>query len=223
MSEKSKEPEPIDWPERARKLLNANLVNLGKKVLQGETLTAAEVKLLQSVESKPERAEPTETEAPAFAQNQSQLAAILGVSRQLVSYHAKQDSSPGSRADGRYNVAEWRKYFAAFGRIRISPGQSSGRPSIKLDFGDAVSGAINAMGRNLPHCLNRALEISGVGASKAATQRTAFVLFLLLASTVDDVAVGWGFPSYFEPDEDGNASYPAEIVAAAKHQPEISL
>jgi hypothetical protein len=58
---------------------------------------------------------PARTAAPAgFVTTKSDLAKALQLSRQLVGWHCKRKGNPGSRLDGRYSVAEWRKYFEQF-------------------------------------------------------------------------------------------------------------
>ncbi|HEY5914245.1 MAG TPA: hypothetical protein VJA21_26960 [Verrucomicrobiae bacterium] len=115
--------------------------------------------------------------APSFASNQSDLARILGVSRQLVAYHCKQPGSPGRRPDGRYPVADWRDYFAAFGRLSARGGID---PESYKDRFLVLSLAF--LGEHLPACVDSALaplKLSGPKLDRAAVR-----LWTALAQTV---------------------------------------
>ncbi|MFM7102677.1 MAG: hypothetical protein ACKO3N_16085 [Verrucomicrobiota bacterium] len=54
---------------------------------------------------------------PTFARNQVELAKLLGVNRRTISRYLRVEGNPGSRADGRYPVVEWRKFLADVGAI----------------------------------------------------------------------------------------------------------
>src|SRR5664280_1207297 len=109
---------PTDAQQRAGLILGANVHNLAKKVAEGKTLTAGEVAILQKAESPQTEQRPDHEQSPGFAHNQSDLAKILGVSRQLICHHCKRPAAPGRTEDGRYPVAAWREYLTVFGRIR---------------------------------------------------------------------------------------------------------
>jgi transcriptional regulator with XRE-family HTH domain len=97
----------MDWREKASKLLEGNLTNLGRKVLAGEPLTAAEVNILRDAAAE-------KGDGPAqrtFAKNQTELAEMLGVSRKTIQRYAKRDDAPAARSDGRLSVREWREYL----------------------------------------------------------------------------------------------------------------
>lgn len=88
----------------AEKVLKDNLRNLRRKVKEGRTLSAGEVNLLRAVQTG------GKAEAQAFAANQVELAALLGVNRKTIQRALKRDGHPGTRADGRYDVNAWREF-----------------------------------------------------------------------------------------------------------------
>jgi hypothetical protein len=100
-----------DWQEKAKKLLKANLTNLAKKVISGETLTAAEVNILKE-EAGGDASTPESAPAPEFAKNQSRLADILGVSRKTITRYSKRQDAPSPRPNGSLSVAEWRAFLS---------------------------------------------------------------------------------------------------------------
>ena len=98
-------------PDQADIILRANYRNLVKKVGAGRTLSGGEVNLLQAIQNG------GRPEAKAFAKNQPDLAAQLGVSRKTVQRAVKLDGRPVSRPDGRYDIAAWRSFLQANGSL----------------------------------------------------------------------------------------------------------
>lgn len=99
--------------DKARKLLDGNFVNIGKKVIAGNTLSAGEVKLLEQIAHRPAASIGGEKPGePAFAKNKSQLADILGISRKTVQRYSTRDDAPKPRPNGSLCVAEWRAFLA---------------------------------------------------------------------------------------------------------------
>lgn len=202
-------------------LLERNFLNLARKVSDGDTLTAAEIKFLEDQEKgKTEGVSLDDSlTCPNFAQNQSQLAEYLGVSRQLVSWHLRKAGSPGRRPDGRYSVAAWRDHFAAHGRVDVQRRRSTKTVS-KLNFGDGVYTALESIGERLPHLLRESLSAAGVKASDQKTNLASVMLFSLCAKVAESVATRWGFDPFFDDD----TAWPEAIVEAAKScQPKTRL
>ena len=95
-------------PEAAARVLSANWKNLVKKVSSGRTLTATELALL--------RARAAENhESVAFAQDVSDLARILGVTRQTIHAWLKRKGAPKENADGTHDLVAWRQFIEANG------------------------------------------------------------------------------------------------------------
>ena len=69
---------------------------------------------------------PNRTADPALARNQSELARLLNVNRQLISWHAFKPEAPRRRADGRLDVKAWRLYLDTHAR----PGGASETPAL---------------------------------------------------------------------------------------------
>ena len=213
MDQKFDQKPTADAKTKAAKLLEANFTNLARKVLAEKTLSVGEIKFLQAVqEETTEDVSPNENlSSPTFAKNQSELAEILGVSRQLVGWHVKRPNSPARRADGRYCVADWREYFAVYGRGAVRT-QGRTRTVSKLHFGDGVYAALESIGERLPMTLTESLKQAGVKVSADKINLTSVFLFLVCAKIAEGVATRWGFEPFFNSDP----CYPEAIVKAAK-------
>ena len=98
-------PQSALTAEKAAALLKADLKNLDRKVKAGKPLSSSERNLLQSTLGGGKPSEKT------YADNQSELADILGVGRKTIQRHAKKEGSPGTAPDGRYNVQSWRTWL----------------------------------------------------------------------------------------------------------------
>jgi len=208
---------PTDAQQKAGLILGVNVVNIAKKVAEGKILTANEIAILQKAAS-PQPGQPTITEqCPAFAHNQSDLARILGVNRQLICHHAKRPASPGHTDDGRYSVAAWREYLAAFSRVTLGRPHSH-RPQLKLDFADGAEAALEHIGERLPGLVVAALSQAGIKAKSARVEAFTLALFVQFAPIVDRMVTQWGFPSVFEVCTDGESNWPDAIQQlATKH------
>jgi len=103
-------PEQLD-PITARKVLDADVSNLLRRVKSGSPLTRAQRAL---IEQHTIGGTTTPTTA-LFARNQKNLAEILGLSRQVVNYLARQADAPRPRKDGRLVIAEWQNYIQTRG------------------------------------------------------------------------------------------------------------
>lgn len=90
-------------PAQAKTLLDANVVNLAKKVANGETLSPRELALVESAAG-------VGATDKTYAKNQSELAEILGVNRKTIQRWLKIDGNPGCKADGRCDISAWRSF-----------------------------------------------------------------------------------------------------------------
>lgn len=97
-------PEGLD-PTVAKRMLKANLLNLGRKIQAGKTLNAQEVALLQASASGE-----SVTQATGWAMNQVELAEALKVNRRTIARWLKVPGNPGAQSDGRMNVPAWREW-----------------------------------------------------------------------------------------------------------------
>lgn len=96
--------------DQAKKILEANLINLAQKVREGKTLAAQELAQLQGVAGDAAGAVPDAPPAKAWAKNQVELAGVLGVDRKTIQRWRKVKGNPGAEADGRYNVVAWKEF-----------------------------------------------------------------------------------------------------------------
>lgn len=102
--------------EHAKKVVEANLVNLAKKAAAGKTLTAQELSLVTSII---EEGDPLRT--PPFVDNQVALAKVLGVERKTIQRWLKDPDCPPTAANGKYNVLAWREWVRKTGRKTGEP------------------------------------------------------------------------------------------------------
>jgi DNA-binding transcriptional MerR regulator len=107
-------------PQQAKTLLDANSVNLAKKVQAGQPLSPKDIAILETI-ARADGSAPGESEAEApkmvtveFAKNQTELAELLGVSRKTIQRYGKRKDAPTPRSNGRLCVAEWRAYLATY-------------------------------------------------------------------------------------------------------------
>ena len=95
--------EPVS-PDIAKKLLSRDFANLVGRVQKGGKLTRGERAMLQTMATGTGAAPPTAT-------NLADLAAILGVSRQLLNAWKKRKDAPKAAANGTHDVAAWREFM----------------------------------------------------------------------------------------------------------------
>jgi hypothetical protein len=101
-------------PQLAKMTLEANALNLVQKVKEKKQLTASEIATLEAIaaggsaESKPA--------GKTFADNQVELAAILGVERRTIQRWLKEPNCPPTESNGKYNVVVWREWARINGR-----------------------------------------------------------------------------------------------------------
>ena len=146
--------------------------------------------------------------SPAFALNQSELATVLGVSRQLISHHAKRPGSPQRALDGRCNVQAWREYLAAFGRKQIS---ADAGERVEKDATKQLA-VFFTCSDALPRAVRRAVAIYEIDIAPAKIDRLVFYAWLALAVEFDSYLQFTGHDSWLAEED---AEYPREIVAVA--------
>lgn len=195
-------------PEQARKVLSADLANLIKKVASGKTLTNAERQLVEHAAQTGGGSAPP-VSGMAYVSTKSDLADALGMSRQRLHPWTRRDDAPGRLPDGRYSVAEWAKYFRDRG---VPVGQAKGQGNYThLTFGDGCYRAADVIAPAI---------VAGIADAKikltpGQRDKLAMLIWLRAASQIDEAAMRFGSPSYFEPGDDGQVYYPPCIVEVA--------
>ena len=90
-------------PEAAARILEANWKNVVKRVSTGKTLNATELALLKT------RAAGNQ-QTLTHAKDTTELASILGVTRQTLHAWRKRKSAPKENEDGTHDVIAWRQF-----------------------------------------------------------------------------------------------------------------
>lgn len=98
-------------PSQAKALLQRNALNLATKVQGNKPLSPKELAMLEQIADGGDGAA-----SKTFAENQVELAGILGVNRKTIQRWIKHEDSPETRSDGRYEVAAWRAFQRQHGR-----------------------------------------------------------------------------------------------------------
>ena len=93
-------------PDLARKLLHKDFANLVQRIQRGGKLSRTERSLLQNMAGGA-----NEGSGPAFARNTSELADVLGVTRQSLNKWRKMKDAPVSATNGLHNVADWHEFM----------------------------------------------------------------------------------------------------------------
>lgn len=95
-------------PEMAERVLDANWKNVIRRVSAGKTLNATELALLKS------RAAGSR-DTVVVAKDITDLATILGVTRQTLHAWRRRKGAPKDHADGTHDVVAWRQFIDANG------------------------------------------------------------------------------------------------------------
>jgi hypothetical protein len=190
-------------------ILEADIANLKRKVEAGHVLSKSERDALER--SAPDQ----EICSTLFAKNQSELARVLGVSRQTIWYHVRQPSAPKPRLDGRHEVAAWRRYLIDNGRILAeTPEPPQPRPGL---FRAAATGAEIAffeLSETLPGFLKAAFEDTGLTPTQLQISNIAVKLWILQLARMECLCKAMGWEPIFDPDEP-EADYPNAIRECA--------
>jgi len=95
-------------PEMAERVLEANWKNVIRRVSTGKTLNATELALLKTRAA-------SNQDTVSTAKDVTDLAVILGVTRQTVHTWLKRKGAPKAQADGSHVVAAWRQFIEVNG------------------------------------------------------------------------------------------------------------
>jgi hypothetical protein len=117
-----------------------------------------------------------------FSPNQRQLSKALGVSRQLVAYHTKQEGSPKACDDGRHDVSAWRVYLSEIGRKGIKPDRDlplAGFNMIRIVAERAAEHLFHALTAKLPEIVT---ELAGAKLSQKEREEFTTSLWYELAT-----------------------------------------
>ena len=208
-------------PVTAGRVLDADLANLLKRVQAGQPLTGQQRALIEARAKGRAARAAAPPEQHRFVRNQSQLADVLGITRQLIQYHAKKANAPRPSKDGRYDVGAWRDYLTPAGKLPTLLALSQGtaatprRPGPRLDYSDGIEGLLLGAGERLPRIVAVALLDAGIKSTPKQRDRMTVTMFLMLATQADSACRLWGFPSLWEPDETGEGPYPEAIREVA--------
>lgn len=92
-------------PEVAERILAKDYTNIVKKVTEGKPLSKAERDLIRA------KAESVANDSITVAKDISELATVLGVSRQTIYAWRKLEGAPEPAANGSHSVIEWRQFI----------------------------------------------------------------------------------------------------------------
>lgn len=98
------EPQSIT-PEVAERILAKDYANIVKKVSEGKPLTKVERELIRA------KAESITEDSVTVAKDLTELASVLGVSRQSLYTWRKLEGAPGPAANGSHSVIAWRMFM----------------------------------------------------------------------------------------------------------------
>ena len=107
------------------KILEANLQNIARKVASGKTLTSSERALIEIQNGAVD-------ETKTYAESVVELSEILGVSRRTIGNWRKMKGSPKATANGKHNIAKWRKFISKNGLKETDTPEDEALKSRKL-------------------------------------------------------------------------------------------
>jgi transposase-like protein len=91
-------------PEVAERLLSADLKNIVRKVSDGKTLTVSELNRVKAIAADSK-------DSITHARNNSELAMLLGISRQTLYQWKKLEGAPQPQANGLHPIIAWRQFI----------------------------------------------------------------------------------------------------------------
>lgn len=95
----------------AQKILDKELENIVKKVASGKTLTSSERLLIDKHYNKDKDI----SSVPKYVSNTTELAEILGVTRQTINKWKKIAGSPKPYSNGKHSISKWKSFVKAKG------------------------------------------------------------------------------------------------------------
>lgn len=101
-------------PEVAERLLSADLKNIVRKVSDGKTLSTSELQRVKAIASASD-------DSVTHARNNTELAMLLGISRQTLYQWKKLDNAPQPQANGLHSIIAWRQFIRDRG---LKPGEN---------------------------------------------------------------------------------------------------
>jgi predicted DNA-binding transcriptional regulator AlpA len=108
------------------RVLKQEVKNLQKKVAMGKTLSASERAILQGM-----MAGDAAPDGKTFADNQVELAEILGVNRKTIQRWLKEAGAPKPAARGAWNIAEWRDWMSRTGKRAIDSDEGPSKSALE--------------------------------------------------------------------------------------------
>ncbi len=193
----------------ARRALAADLKNIEKRVRSGKPLTQAQRHLLEAEAGGVDHDE-TPVESQQFARNQSELAALLGCTRQRLNHWLHRQGAPQAREDGRHDVSAWRSFLAAHGRLPVQQGEAG--ESSEAISPEVLRNQFHSLGEALPKAVGVALRAAGVTVRPKQHAELVFTLWMVLAEVVELNSVEYGLAG---PLSDEEAECPDEIARLA--------
>jgi transposase-like protein len=98
----------------AERLLSADLKNIVRKVSDGKTLTVSELNRVKAIAADSK-------DSITHARNNSELAMLLGISRQTLYQWKKLEGAPQPQANGLHPIIAWRQFIRDRG---LKPGEN---------------------------------------------------------------------------------------------------
>lgn len=101
-------------PEVAERLLSADLKNIVRKVSDGKTLSPSELNRVRAIASGSK-------DSITHARNNTELAMLLGISRQTLYQWKKLENAPQPQSNGLHSIIAWRQFIRDRG---LKPGEN---------------------------------------------------------------------------------------------------
>lgn len=101
-------------PEVAERLLSADLKNIVRKVSDGKTLGPSELQRVKAIAAG-------SNDSVTHARNNTELAMLLGISRQTLYQWKKLENAPQPQPNGLHSIIAWRQFIRDRG---LKPGEN---------------------------------------------------------------------------------------------------
>jgi len=197
------------------KIVGAQMAALVRRLSEGTPLTAAQLEFVrENMARRDASRSPEDDGEDVIASNASELAALLGVSRQLVRYHQGRAGSPTT-----LSVAEWREYLSVHAKadVRARLGTGKRRGLVLPNPGIFAIGVFNHFCESLEVIVSSSAEHAGVRMTKPQVERMTLGVFNLLSHLLDTYLLSHGQERYwleFDPPDDDGQRFTTEIPAA---------